>query len=196
MFTAQLEHIFTKEHFSEAFGEISKNAGGLDEVRYGEFKAEFGKNIEELAHAKAAKTVTTKKEFRIFLDQIELHTLFDLELIEDKKELSLAKGYERYLANKNYKESHAKIDKKKNHYAKKFANDSTLHINTHGLMLGISKNKFVIKEYGKVKNFYPFDKVTRIIFEGKGFSISSDVLKKCADNAITVDFIDHGAKRS
>ncbi|MGE4456981.1 MAG: CRISPR-associated endonuclease Cas1 [Arcobacteraceae bacterium] len=147
----------------------------------------------KIAHAKAAKTVTTKKEFRIFLDQIEWHILFDLELIEDKKALALAKGYERYLAAKSYKDSHAKINKKKNHYAKKFADDSTLHINTHGLMLGISKNKFVIKEYGRVKNAYPFEKVSRIIFEGKGFSISSDVLKKCADNAITVDFIDQNA---
>lgn len=147
----------------------------------------------KISHAKESKSVTTKKEFNIFLDQINFDILFDAELLEDKKALSIAKGYERYLANKSYKDSHAKIDKKKNHYAKKFANDSTLHINTHGLMLGISKNKFVIKEYGKVKNSYPFDKVTRIIFEGKGFSISSDVLKKCADNAITVDFIDQNA---
>lgn len=41
----------------------------------------------KIAHAKDSKTVTTKKEFRIFLDQIEWHTLFDLELIEDKKSL-------------------------------------------------------------------------------------------------------------
>lgn len=147
----------------------------------------------KISLSKASKAVTTKKEFRIFLDQIHFELLFALELIEDKKALAIAKGYERYLANKSYKESHAKIDKKKNHYAKKFANNSTLHINTHGLMLGISKNKFVIKEYGRVKNSYPFDKVSRIIFEGKGFSISSDVLKKCADNSITVDFIDHNA---
>ena len=153
--------------------------------------------IESISHkvylSKESKAITTKKEFIIFLGQIEFSLLFDDMLIEDKKELVIAKGYEKYLANKSYKDTSTKIDKKKNQYAKKFANDSTLHINTHGLMLGISKNKFVIKEYGKVKNSYPFDKVTRIIFEGKGFSISSDVLKKCADNAITVDFIDSNA---
>jgi group II intron reverse transcriptase/maturase/CRISPR-associated endonuclease Cas1 len=152
--------------------------------------------IESLAQkvylSKNSKTVTTKKEFKILLAQVELNILFE-ENIEDKIELIIAKGYEKYLANKSYKDTSTKIDKKKNQYAKKFANDSTLHINTHGLMLGISKNKFVIKEYGKVKNAYPFDKVTRIIFEGKGFSISSDVLKKCADNSITVDFIDTDA---
>lgn len=153
--------------------------------------------IESIAHkvhlSKESKAVTTKKEFKILLAQIEFSILFEDEQLDDKKELIIAKGYEKYLANKSYKDTSSKIDKKKNSYAKKFANDSTLHINTHGLMLGISKNKFVIKEYGKVKSSYPFDKVTRIIFEGKGFSISSDVLKKCADNAITVDFIDSDA---
>lgn len=150
--------------------------------------------LESVAHkvylSKESKAITTKKEFKILLEQINFNLLFDDEFIDDKKELIIAKGYEKYLANKSYKDTSTKIDKKKNLYAKKFANDSTLHINTNGLMLGISKNKFVIKEYGKVKNTYPFERVTRIIFEGKGFSISSNVLKKCADNAITVDFID------
>jgi CRISPR/Cas system-associated endonuclease Cas1 len=57
------------------------------------------------------------------------------------------------------------------------------------MMLGISKNRFVLKQYGKVQNSYPINKVTRIILDGKGFSLSSDVIKKCADNSITIDFI-------
>jgi group II intron reverse transcriptase/maturase/CRISPR-associated endonuclease Cas1 len=152
--------------------------------------------IESLAQkvylAKSSKKVTTKKEFKILLAQVQLSILIT-ENIEDKIELIIAKGYEKYLAKKSYKDTSAKIDKKKNLYAKKFANDSTLHVNTKGLMLGISKNKFVIKEYGRVKSTYPFESVTRIIFEGTGFSISTDVLKKCADNAITVDLIDRNA---
>ena len=143
--------------------------------------------------SKQAKKVKTKKEFRIFLSQINFEILFDAQEVDDKRELALAKGFEKYLANKSYKDSKRKIEKKKNRYAKKFANESTLHIQTHGLMLGISKNKFVLKQYGRVVRTYPFDSVKRIIFEGKGFSISSDVLKKCADNAITVDFIDSKA---
>jgi CRISPR-associated endonuclease Cas1 len=84
--------------------------------------------------------VSTKKEFKIFLEQIEFAILFEDEVINDKKELIIAKGYEKYLAKKSYKDTSTKIDKKKNVYAKKFANDSTLHINTHGLMLGISQS--------------------------------------------------------
>jgi group II intron reverse transcriptase/maturase/CRISPR-associated endonuclease Cas1 len=153
--------------------------------------------IDTISHklylAKKNKSVTTKKEFKILLSQIRLDLLFELELIDDKIELIIAKGYEKYLANKSYKDSKSKIDKKKNIYAKKFANDSTLHISTPGLMLGISKNKFTIKKYGKVQNTYPIDRITRIILEGKGYSLSSDVIKKCAQNSITIDFIDRDA---
>ena len=60
-------------------------------------------------------------------------------------------------------------------------------------MLGVSKNKFVLKQYGRVQNTYPLDRITRIILEGKGFLLSSDVIKKCADNNISIDFIDRDA---
>jgi len=150
--------------------------------------------IESIAQkvflAKESKKVTTKKEFKIFLEQIKLHFLFDVEEIKDTTNLIITKGYEHYLANKSYSKSLNKVNKKRDQYAKKFADESTLHINHFGIMLGISKNKFVLKEYGKVKQSYPFSKIKRVIFEGKGFSISSDLLKKCADNNITVDFID------
>jgi group II intron reverse transcriptase/maturase/CRISPR-associated endonuclease Cas1 len=152
--------------------------------------------IDALSHkvylSKNSKEITTKKEFKIFLSQVEMDILFE-DMIDEKIELIIAKGYEKYLAKKSYKDTSTKIDKKKNKYAKKFANDSTLHIVSKGMMLGISKNKFVLKQYGKVQKSYPFDKVTRIILEGKGFSLSSDVIKKCADNNITVDFIDRDA---
>ena len=142
---------------------------------------------------KSNKTIKTKKEFKIFLVQIHFEILFDLQEINDKIELIIAKAFEKYLANKSYKESKTKIDKKKNIYAKKFANDSTIHISTAGLFLGISKNKFVIKEYGKVQNSFAFDKVSRIIIEGKGILLSTDVIKKSVENGITIDFINHDA---
>ena len=128
--------------------------------------------------SKSSKSIKTKKEFRILLQKIEL---------------SIARGYELYLSNKSYKDSKSKIDKKKNLYAKKFANDTTLHIFSPGLHLGVSKNKFTLKEYGRVKKSFPLDKVRRIIVEGKGVSLSSDVIKRCAKNSITIDFIDRDA---
>ena len=153
--------------------------------------------IASIAHkvylAKKNKTINTKKEFKILLEQINLHILFDTEVIKNKINHIIAIAYQQYLADKSYKDTTNKIEKKKNHYAKKFANDATLHIVTPGLMLGISKNKFVLKQYGKVQKSFAFNKVTRIVFEGKGFSLSTDVIKRCADNAITIDFINRDA---
>lgn len=153
--------------------------------------------VESVSHkvflTKSSKTIKTKKEFRILLSQINFEILFDSIEISDKYELIISKAYEKYLANKSYKDSKTKVDKKKNIYAKKFANDSTLHISQAGLSLGISKNKFVVKEYGKVQKSVPLEKVTRIILEGKGISLSTDIIKKCAQNSITIDFIDQDA---
>lgn len=153
--------------------------------------------IESISHkvflTKSSKTIKTKKEFKILLTQINFDILFESIEINDKYNLIIAKAYEKYLANKSYKDSKTKIDKKKNIYAKKFANDSTLHISKAGLSLGISKNKFVVKEYGKIQKSIPIEKVTRIILEGKGISISTDIIKKCAQNSITIDFIDQDA---
>lgn len=153
--------------------------------------------IDSIAHKiyllKQNKIISTKKEFKIFLEKINLDILFDIEIIQGKIELIIAKGYEKYLATKSYKDSQSKINKKKNTYAKKFANDSTLHITQPGLTLGISKNKFVIKQYGKVQNSYPLDRVHRIIIEGKGCSFSTNVIKKCADNNITLDLLNRDA---
>lgn len=153
--------------------------------------------IESIAYkvylTKQNKQIGTKKEFKILLSQIRFDIVFDSTQIDDKIALIISKGFEHYLSNKSYKESKSKVDKKKNTYAKKFANDTTLHISEHGNMLGISKNKFVIKKYGKVIEAVPFDRVKRVIIEGMGFSISTNVIKKCADNGITVDLISYDA---
>jgi CRISPR-associated endonuclease Cas1 len=60
-------------------------------------------------------------------------------------------------------------------------------------MLSIAKNKFVLKEYGKVKHAYPIETIKRIILEGKGFSLSSNVIQTCCIKGIPIDFIDKDA---
>jgi len=152
--------------------------------------------LDTLSHkvylAKSNKDIKTKKEFKILLDSVSFDILFDDS--KDKYiDLVIRKAYERYKSEKSYKEPISKINKQKNKYAKKFALNSTLHIATPGLALGISKNKITIKKYGKVQNSYPIDKISRIILEGKGYSLSSDVIKRCAKEYITIDFIDRDA---
>ena len=153
--------------------------------------------INSLAHkvylCKKSGDVSTKKVFKILLSQVKFSILFENELIKAEINHIVAIGYEKYLADKSYKDTSSKIAKKKNKYAKKFANDATLHIAQPGMMLGVAKNKVTLKKYGKVQNSFPVNKITRIVFEGKGFSLSTNVIKKCADNAITIDFINRDA---
>lgn len=152
--------------------------------------------INSIAHkiylSKENKTIKTKKEFKIFLEKINFYILYS-DNQNKYIDLIIAKGYEKYASSKSYKEPISKINKKKNQYSKKFANESTLHISTPGLWLGISKNKFTLKKYGKIQHSFSVDKIKRIILEGKGYSLSSDVIKKCATNSITIDFINKDA---
>ncbi|MBV5278474.1 MAG: CRISPR-associated endonuclease Cas1 [Campylobacteraceae bacterium] len=138
--------------------------------------------------------IKTKKAFKLHLASLPWYLFFAEDEIKDKIELMVNKGVEKYLSTKSYlKTNKAKIEKKKNHYAKQFAKITTLHVKTKGIMLSIAKNKFVLKEYGKVKNAYAIDTITRIILEGKGFSLSSDVISTCALRGIPIDFIDKNA---
>lgn len=86
-----------------------------------------------------------------------------------------------------------KSKRKKNRYAKQFAAITTLHVKTKGIMLSVAKSKFVLKEYGKVKHAYAIETIKRIILEGRGFALSSDVISTCAQNDISIDFIDKNA---
>jgi len=138
--------------------------------------------------------IKTKKAFKLHLSKLPWFLFFDEKEIKDKIELMVNKGIEKHLANKSYlKTNKAKIEKKKNHYAKQFAQITTLHVKTKGMMLSIAKNKFVLKEYGKVKHAYPTETIKRIILEGKGFALSSNVIHMCCDKGIPIDFIDYRA---
>jgi len=138
-------------------------------------------------YLKKEKIINKKHEFFEKLKNI----LF-LDFFEDKDsiiEFIISKAYNKYHNQKIEK----KIDKKKNIYAKKFSNESTLHISKFGTTLGISKNRFVLKKYGKTIKEFPISKIKRIILEGKGFLVSSDVFFRASKYNIHIDFIDYKA---
>ncbi|WP_419675593.1 hypothetical protein ACN2CX_07590 [Aliarcobacter butzleri] len=68
---------------------------------------------QKVYFSKSSKEIKTKKEFKIVLSKIKFDIVFELEEIEDKIELIIAKAYEHYLSNKSYKDTKTKIDKKK-----------------------------------------------------------------------------------
>lgn len=153
--------------------------------------------IESIAHkafiAKVNNKITTKKEFRILIHQINLGILFtdNLNYIVEK---ILIKAYEKYLSQKSYKDITTKVNHQKDIYAKRLSSLTTLHITRPGIILGITKSIFTLKENGKVIKKIPKEHLQRIIIESKGISLSSNVIKKCADLQIPIDFIDDQGK--
>ena len=83
-----------------------------------------------------------------------------------------------------------KIKKKKVETQKKLLASSVIHVNRFGVVLGISRNKLVIKKNRRIIKSFPIKKVERVIFEGRGSLLSSDVIYRCAKEKIFLDFID------
>ncbi len=145
---------------------------------------------QRVAKSKLAKEYKSKKAFKELLKKVELNIVITKDL-KEKIDFILALAKQKYLHYKSETpNSNTKIKKKVNSYTKKFAKDSTLHIAEPGLFLGVSKNKFVVKKYGKVYKSFPVDSIKRIILEGKGYSLSSNIIAKASKEGIAIDFID------
>lgn len=149
--------------------------------------------VKTIAHKiyleKKNKRIKTKAEFINLLSQIKFDILFSGEEIKSKINLILSLAYEKYFANKYSSNLKCTLNKKRNKYIKKFSNDTTLHINEPGLSLGVSKNTFVLKRYGKIQKSFPISKIKRIIIEGKGINFSTDIILRAAKNKIAIDLI-------
>ena len=145
---------------------------------------------QKIAKVRLKKELKSKKAFKELLKEAKLEIIFTQDL-KEQIEFILALAKQKYLFYKSESvDPNQKIKKKVNKYTKKFAKDSTLHIAEPGLFLGISKNKFVVKKYGKIYKSFPISTIKRIILEGKGYSLSSNVIKKAAKENISIDFID------
>ena len=145
---------------------------------------------QKIALYKQNKSINSKKEFTLYLEKIDFGVLFGQNEIKDKITLAITKGYDKYLSQKSYDNDSRKINQKRNFYATKIASDSTLHINQIGVYLGLSKNKFVIKQYGKIYKEFPISKISRIIVDSEHISLSSAVIWRCTREKIHIDFID------
>lgn len=143
--------------------------------------------------AKNVGEITTKAAFRELVYPI---TLFDPISDEERKKLidiAILRGYERY-QNENPSKSKGRtdpIERKKIEYAEAFARLSTLHVTTPGVFIGVGKNRFVVKERGKVTHTIPKAQIERIIINASGVSMSSSVVETCAKAKIPIDFIDY-----
>jgi len=132
--------------------------------------------------SKLNKEITNKKEFRAKLDKILFFDMFFNKT--NTINLIITRAYNKF------ESVDKKIESKKRKVVKKLKLSSIIHLKEYGLSLGVNKNKIVVKKYGKILNTYPIKKIERIICEGKGFSISSNLIYRASKEGIYIDFLD------
>ena len=134
---------------------------------------------------KKNKKITKKSDFKELISKIKFLDLFYHK--EKTIDLIISKAY-------NHLESiDKKIDKKRKTYEKKFALEGIIHIFRPGLSIGISKNKFTLKDKGKIIKYFPKNKVKRILIEGSNVAINTNIIKEASKLNIHIDFIDKKA---
>lgn len=82
------------------------------------------------------------------------------------------------------------INAKKRKYQKLWYENLDLVVSVHGCQIGKSMNNIVIRNRGKVINAISANKIQNIIITENGVSLSSDVIKFCAEKNIKIDFFD------
>jgi CRISPR-associated endonuclease Cas1 len=137
-----------------------------------------------------AEKIKTKKEFKEPFEK--LYFLKETSATEHKETIEriISKGFEKYLATKNYTKNDSKIKCNKQKYAKSFASSSVLYVSQFGAYLGMSKNSITIKLKGKVIAKMPKKQCEQIIIAGKAISLSSNMVYLCVHEGIAIDFVD------
>ena len=146
--------------------------------------------VKKIALAKKSKEINKKSKFIQILVGLE-----DLEhnTQEEKQRHAhnlVARAYESIAMAKPLENAEKKMAKKKRSFLQDQIKSSEIILNRFGLYVSITKGKIVVKEYGKVIQTSPVNWVTRIIVMTKGVSLSSNLILKCSQKKIDIDFID------
>lgn len=196
--------VFEKYPFSEFVIRISAYAKTLH-MMYASFVSTQSAQLTELDDdiweavsariylAKESGEVGSKGRFRELLEPLALFRTISPEEHRRLIDLAILRGYERYHEEHpaGKKGRTDPIERKKIEYARAFARLSTLHITTPGVYIGMAKNRYTIKEKGKVIQSIPKAQIERIIVNAKGVSLSSSLVENCSRAKIPIDFIDH-----
>jgi len=126
--------------------------------------------------------INTKKEI---ISKLNSYTLLDIDIDE-----VINTAYDKYKSQKTLIPKE-KIIKQKKQVVKNLIKSSIIVISEFGVFLGISKNKIVIKQKGKITKTFPKSQIKRIIINSKGVSLSSSFIYMCAKNSISIEFIDY-----
>jgi len=196
--------VFEKRTFSEFIVRVSAYAKTL-RLMYAGFVTAQNTQLQELDDdiweavsariylSKESGEVNSKGAFKEHL--IPLALFHSISEDERKKliDLAILRGYERY-HDEHPSKSRSRtdpIERKKIEYAHAFARLSTLHVTTQGVFIGMAKNRYIIKERGKVTHSVPKAQIERVIINAKGITLSSSLIESCARAKIPIDFIDY-----
>lgn len=76
----------------------------------------------------------------------------------------------------------------KNRYLRKVAEQSEVTISNHGVFLGKTSNRLVIKEQRRNIDEFPFSKLSNVSINSRGVTLSSDLIFQCAKSKIPIAF--------
>lgn len=101
------------------------------------------------------------------------------------------------IVNKVYEQKNAKkitsaeqaVKQRRKIYEQKATANTHLHIDGYGISLGITKNHVSIKEHGKKIRKFPVINLKQITIASNATSVSTKLIKYCADHNIAVDFV-------
>lgn len=145
---------------------------------------------DKIIHVRKSGIITSKGRFRQLLAPLEFFRDHTAEQHSAAVDLIIAKAWEKIASEKSLKADTAPLEKKKEEYSKKLTDASHLHITRPGIILGIAKNRFTLKESGKVIKSIPKAHITHIIVASDGVSLSTNVIRECARCGIPIDFVD------
>lgn len=167
-------------------GDCDEQFSFLDRFILGELKVFFGRNPYSL---RKLKEELDGLEFFATFGERDKKNLISLALAGSRlsKGKASGKGPETLTVKK-------KVEKKKREYARRLLDSSVLVASSPGSFLGKTSKRAILKVSGKKEREVPFFALRHIMVASPGVSISSDLIRHCAENGIPVTYVDHTGK--
>lgn len=80
------------------------------------------------------------------------------------------------------------IERRKREYQKREGEGRELIVNTYGCFIGLTQKGVTVKQQGKVIYQKPIGTLAHITVNGKGITLSSNLIEHCLTNKISIDF--------
>jgi len=143
---------------------------------------------KKIVDAKISNTLTRKDDFKKNLAELQTYIDLDIKSLKLHQGSLIAKAYSDINRKNPIEVATKKIERKKQDILKNQFKASELVLTKHGLFLGFSRGKAVLKEQGKIIKSLPINRLSRVIILSN-CSISSEIIYQCAIRAIDIDFI-------